>query len=54
MNMKKQYICPKSEVIDIECDSLLLNTSPGAADEGETLLNSEVLLDGDTDTDEQW
>ena len=51
--MKKQYICPKSEVIDIECDCLLLNTSPGA-DDGDTLLDSEVLLDGDTDTDEQW
>lgn len=48
MNMKKQYICPKSEVIDIECDSLLLNTSPGAADD------SEVQLDYETETDEQW
>ena len=54
MNMKKQYICPKSEVIYIECDSLLLNTSPGTADEDETLLDSKVQLDGDTDTDEQW
>lgn len=53
MNMKKQYICPKSEVIYIECDSLLLNTSPGAADEGDTQLDSKVQLDGDTDTDEQ-
>lgn len=52
--MKKQYICPKSEVIYIECDSLLLNTSPGAADDGGTLPDSKVLLDGDTDTDEQW
>lgn len=53
MNMKKQYICPKSEVIDIECDSLLLNTSPGAAD-GDNTQFEDVHLDGDTDTDEQW
>lgn len=54
MNMKKQYICPKSEVIDIECDSLLLNTSPGAADDGKTQFEDPVYLDGDTYTDEQW
>lgn len=54
MNMKKQYICPKSEVIDIECDCLLLNTSSGAADGGNTQLEDAVYLDGGTDTDEQW
>lgn len=52
--MKKQYICPKSEVIYIECDSSLLNTSPGAADDGGTQSDSEVQLDGDTYTEEQW
>ena len=51
--MKKQYICPKSEVIYIECDIQLLNTSPGA-DDGGTLPDSEVQLDGDTYTEEQW
>lgn len=45
--MKKQYISPKSEVINIECNSPLLNTSPGAED-------GRALLEGDTETDEQW
>ena len=54
--MKKQYICPKSEVIYIECDSLpLLATSSGPEDEDDgTPPVSDVLLDGDTFTDEQW
>lgn len=45
--MKKQYICPKSEVIYIECGSPLLNTSEP---------DCKVLIDGDddTETDEQW
>lgn len=45
--MKKQYICPKSEVIYIECGSPLLNTS-------ETLPDSKMQLDYETETEEQW
>ena len=51
--MKKQYICPKSEVIYIEHDSLpLLATSSGREDEDGT--PSDIELDGDIFTDEQW
>lgn len=46
--MKKEYICPKSEVIHIECDNMLLSASTDAVSE------SKVMLDGDTETDEQW
>lgn len=46
--MKKQYVSPHSEVIEMETDHLLLSGS------GYTDKEDEVQLDGDTDTDEQW
>ncbi len=46
--MKKQYVSPHSEVIEMETDHSLLSTS------GYTDKDDEIQLDGDTDTDEQW
>lgn len=46
--MKKQYVSPHSEVIEMETDHSLLSGS------GYTDKEDKVQLDGDTDTDEQW
>lgn len=46
--MKKQYVSPHSEVIQMETGNLLINAS------GITHDDIKEPLDGDTDTDEQW
>lgn len=46
--MKKQYVSPHSEVIQMETDNLLINAS------GITHDDIKEPLDGDTYTDEQW
>lgn len=46
--MKKPYVSPTSEVIQMETDHLLINAS------GITSNDIKEPLDGDTDTDEQW
>lgn len=46
--MKKQYVSPHSEVIEMETDHLLLNAS------GYTDKDVHEELDGYTETDEQW
>lgn len=46
--MKKQYVSPHSEVIEMETDHLLLSTS------GYTDNDIQEPLDGETDTAEQW
>ena len=43
--MKKPYVSPTSEVIEMETGNLLMNTSD---------ITNDVQLDGDTETDEQW
>lgn len=43
--MKKPYVSPTSEVIQMETGNLLMNTSD---------ITNDVQLDGDTETDEQW
>lgn len=46
--MKKHYVSPHSEVIEMETDHSLLSTS------GYTDKEDQVQLDGNTYTDEQW
>lgn len=46
--MKKPYVSPTSEVIQMETGNLLINTS------GITSDDIKEPLYGDTDTDEQW
>ena len=46
--MKKPYVSPTSEVIQMETSNLLINAS-GITDE-----DIKEPLDGGTDTDEQW
>lgn len=46
--MKKPYVSPTSEVIQMETGNLLINAS------GITSDDIKEQLDGDTDTDEQW
>lgn len=46
--MKKPYVSPTSEVIQMETGNLLINAS------GITNDDIQEPLDGDTDTDEQW
>lgn len=46
--MKKPYVSPTSEVIQMETGNLLMNAS------GITDKDIEMKLDGDTDTDDQW
>lgn len=46
--MKKPYVSPHSEVIEMETGNLLINAS------GITSDDIKEPLDGDTDTDEQW
>ena len=46
--MKKHYVSPHSEVIEMETDHSLLSTS------GYTDKDVHEELDGDTSTDEQW
>lgn len=46
--MKKQYVSPHSEVIQMETGNLLINASDITHDD------IKEPLDGDTYTDEQW
>lgn len=46
--MKKPYVSPTLEVIQMETGNLLINAS------GITDKDIKEKLDGDTDTDEQW
>lgn len=46
--MKKQYVSPHSEVIEMETGHILLSGS------GYTDKDIQEPLDGDTYTDEQW
>mgnify|MGYP004480870143 CR=1 FL=1 len=46
--MKKHYVSPHSEVIEMETDHSLLSTS------GYTDKEDQIQLDGETETDEQW
>ena len=46
--MKKPYVSPTSEVIQMETGNLLINAS------SITDKDIEEQLDGDTETDEQW
>lgn len=46
--MKKPYVSPTSEVIQMETGNLLINASSITSDD------IKEPLDGDTDTDEQW
>lgn len=47
--MKKPYVSPTSEVIQIETGNLLILNASGITD-----VDKQERLDYETDTDEQW